>query len=98
MVLHTINKSPLNSGCFHSCLRTLSERDAVLLIEDGVYGADEHFSTLFGELPDTISIYVLEADLAARGLKSRINPSIKTIDDAGFVDLCCHYPKMQSWY
>ena len=37
--LHTVNKSPFGNGTLLSCLNHCKPGDAVLLIEDGVYGA-----------------------------------------------------------
>ena len=98
MILHTVNKSPLNSPCLNSCLRTIAQNDALLLMEDVVYGAVEHFSALLVSIPEGVPVFVLQADLLARGLQERLNPSVQVVDDEGFVDLCCQYSKTQSWY
>ena len=37
--LHTVNKSPYSSTALASCLAHLTGDAAILLIEDGVYGA-----------------------------------------------------------
>ena len=39
MLLHTVNKSPFLHKALESCLRSAKDGSAVLLIEDGVYGA-----------------------------------------------------------
>ena len=38
-MLHIVNKSPYERNSLESCLRLASKGSAVLLIEDGVYGA-----------------------------------------------------------
>jgi len=37
--LHTVNKFHLTSPALQSCFSVVSPGDAILLIEDGVYGA-----------------------------------------------------------
>lgn len=37
--LHTVNKSPFEKNALKSCLGHLCSGDAVLMIEDGVFGA-----------------------------------------------------------
>jgi len=36
--LHTVNKSPFATGALVSCLNHCKDGDAILMIEDGVYG------------------------------------------------------------
>ena len=38
-MLHTVNKSPFTNNSLESCLDCVADGAAVLLIEDGVYGA-----------------------------------------------------------
>jgi len=37
--LHTVNKSPFDRSSLETCLRLAGKGNAVLLLEDGVYGA-----------------------------------------------------------
>ena len=37
--LHTVNKSPFERNSLEGCIRLAAKGSAVLLIEDGVYGA-----------------------------------------------------------
>ncbi|WP_442490087.1 DsrH/TusB family sulfur metabolism protein [Halomonas litopenaei] len=39
MILHTLNRSPLESTVYRQALRALADGDSLLLIEDGVLGA-----------------------------------------------------------
>ena len=112
MILHTVNKSPYASQCLADCLNRVASGDAVILIEDGVYG------TNFANSPDLISLketilkllefpvkfYALQADVEARGLnhspQSRLpqEAHYQLIDDSGFVDLVIRADKVLSWY
>ena len=86
--LHTINKTgqPLEL-----CLRSASEQDAILLIEDGVYVLLNQHEQL-----SHFNVYVLGPDAAARG----INPQqpVTTINYEGFVTLTTQYQKTLSWF
>ncbi len=100
MVLHTINKSPFEKNSLESCLRFARSGHAVLLFEDAVYGAlqgtrfEEQMKNALSEL----SIYVLLADLEARGMKAdNVIAGIKTIDYARFVDLVVENKSVQAW-
>ena len=92
--LHTINKTgqPLEL-----CLRSLLPGDAILLLEDGVYAlfaADDVLSEVLGDVP----VYVLEADVLARGINNRNDLDITVIDYAGFVELTECHDKVMSWH
>jgi len=84
----------------------VSADDAVLLIENGVYGALDN-SASQRTLKENIKqlsasgtrFYVLQADCEARGLdKVALLPAFKTIDDASFVALAAEASAIQSWY
>ena len=64
MLLHIISSSPQNSAAFSSCLRLCQSGDAIVLIQDGVYAATQQQS-----IPEAVSVYVLQDDLDARGLR-----------------------------
>ncbi len=99
-MLHTVNKSPFETSTLLSCLRHAREGDAVLLIEDGVYGALKG-TTVAGEIwprKGQLAFYVLGPDLEARGLdKSRLIDGFKVVDYGGFVDLVAEHDVTQSW-
>ena len=97
MTLHTINKTPAESSALQSCIDTLSDGDALLLVENGVYGALPGYAALFTRLPGQVKCYVLAADTDARGLKD-LNQDFTTIDYDRFVELSCEYSKVVSWY
>ncbi len=99
-MLHTVNKSPFERNSLESCLRFASPNDAILLYEDGIYAAlkGTKFETTMTGALQQFKIYVLAADLEARGLKTdRIIAGIQPTDYGGFVDLVVEYSPVQAW-
>ncbi len=98
-MLHTVNKSPFEHSALETCLRYAREGAAVLLIEDGVYAAarDTAVSKQVEEALKKVSIYALEADLAARGMRNRVIDGVRLVDYEGFVDLVVEHNAVQSW-
>ena len=98
--LHTVNKSPFGNGAFLSCLKHCKPGDAVLLIEDGVYGAIEG-SAVAAEVKaelDEVALYVLDGDAKARGIDAgRMLGDATTVGYDGFVDLVAEHDRTQSW-
>jgi tRNA 2-thiouridine synthesizing protein B len=99
-MLHTVNKSPFENSALASCLKHTSKGDAVLLIEDGVYGAlkgTDVVGEVWGRRVE-VSFYVLGPDAAARGLtKDRMIDGIAIVDYEGFVDLVAKHKTSQAW-
>jgi len=98
--LHMVNKSPFEDTSLESCLRHVLKGDAVLLIEDGVYGAikGSAVSDTLGQHNGTVSLYALGPDLAARGLAEKpLVGGIEVVDYVGFVDLVTKLDRSQSW-
>ncbi len=98
--LHTVNKSPFQNQTLLSCLGHTKAGDAVLMFEDGVYGAvagtalSDAISSLGGE----VKLYVLGADLAARGIDAgRVIEGVTMVDYDGFVDLAADHEVTQNW-
>ena len=106
MLLHTVNKSAFDSSALGDCLAVVSQNDAVLLIENGVYGALNNSSSTFALIENIKRLssngtrfYVLQADCDARGLNSTtLLSTFTTTDDAGFVALAAEASAIQSWY
>jgi len=99
-MLHTVNKSPYQSDALTTCFGLAQPGSAVLLIEDGIYGAmtNTKFSAAVVIAQQCCAIYVLEPDLQARGIDSdRIMNAIQTIDYDGFVSLVEDNPVVQAW-
>lgn len=80
--LHIVTTSPFRTDDLRRCLSLATPGDAILLIEDGVIGANR---PELENLPD-IACFVLLADLAARGLQLEY-ADMTSVDYAGFVDL-----------
>jgi tRNA 2-thiouridine synthesizing protein B len=90
--LHLVARSPTRSDALEACLRSLGPGDALLLLEDGVYGA----------LPDQPgpaegACHALEEDVRARGLAGRLRADVAPVDYAGFVELVAAHERTLSW-
>ncbi|AGA89022.1 sulfur relay protein TusB/DsrH [Thioflavicoccus mobilis 8321] len=99
-ILHTVNKSPFERNALESCLKFASPGGAVLLIEDGVYGAlrDTAVAERVAAAMDKVKLYVLGPDLKARGFSDeRIMAGVQVVDYGGFVDLAAEHDKVQAW-
>lgn len=98
--LHTVNKSPFAAHSLLSCLAHCKDGDAVLMIEDGVYGGLAG-TAVAGEVAERIgkvSLYVLGPDAAARGLPAdRMLEGIAQVGYDGFVDLVADHDRTQAW-
>jgi tRNA 2-thiouridine synthesizing protein B len=99
-MLHTVNKSPFERNTLSACLGHALPGSAILLIEDGVYGALEgtaQADTLRAALAEH-AFFVLGPDLLARGMTAeQVMEGISVVDYSGFVDLTTQYDKVQSW-
>lgn len=98
--LHTINKSPFDRGSLQTCVRLASKGNAILLLEDGVYGAikGSNVSELVQNALSNLTIYVLGPDMKARGVdESKLIDGIKIVDYKGFVDLTVENDKVSAW-
>jgi len=106
MLLHTVNKSAFDNSALDDCLAVVSPNDAILLIENGVYGALDNSPSELAHIKNIKQLsasgtrfYVLQADCEARGLNSTaLLAAFKTVDDAGFVALAAEASAIQSWY
>ncbi len=99
-MLHTVNKSPFERASLDSCLRVAPSGGAVLLIEDGVYGALANSAAAAGieARKGELSFYVLGPDLAARGVQDGpLIDGFEVVDYGGFVDLVEKHEQTQAW-
>lgn len=98
-MLHIVNKSPFERNSLESCLRLVSKDSAVLLIEDGVYGATKGSSveSKVQAALANVKVYALGADLQARGVADRVLDGVSVVDYGGFVDLVTEHSNLQSW-
>jgi tRNA 2-thiouridine synthesizing protein B len=94
-MLHIVNKSPDQTNALASCLRLAQPGSALLLIEDGVYAATR--ASPMADAMKSLKVYVLQPDLAARGVAARVVDGITAVDYAGFVDLVAEHSNNQSW-
>lgn len=96
MTLHILNQSSGHSGTIENMIRTVTANDAVILIEDGVYTSlPPHSDSI---IKCGVPVFVLDADVKARGLTDKVHPEFQIVDDHGFVNLCCQYSKTVSWF
>jgi len=99
-MLHLMNKSPFERNALDSCLRYAKAGSAVLLLEDGVYAAlkgTAESAKIEGAVSDR-TVYVIGADLAARGLdEGSVIDGVKVIGYDGFVDAVVEHGTCNSW-
>lgn len=98
--LHMVNKSPFEKNAMDSALGHALSGDAILLLEDGVYGAIKgtRVADEIARVAGEVKVYVLGPDLNARGLgNGRIADGIAVVDYPGFVDLVTAHTRTQSW-
>ncbi len=98
--LHTVNKSPFMTQSLVSCLNHCKEGDAILMIEDGIYGglAQGQMAPLVQEMGKKVSLYVLQPDVTARGVDTaRLLEEVEAVDYSGFVDLVTKHDRTQAW-
>jgi tRNA 2-thiouridine synthesizing protein B len=96
--LHIVSSSPFDSNAFSSALKTASQGDAILLIENGVYAAVDalQIDNLMSGAMSDVTHYVLTEDVDARALP-RLRNNIAKVDYAGFVALVCQHHNSVSW-
>lgn len=98
-MLHIVNKSPFERNSLESCLKHALKGSAILLIEDGIYAAlkgTQATARVQAAMKDC-TVYVLQADVDARGMQGRVLEGVKPVDYAGFVDLATNHNAVQSW-
>lgn len=99
-ILHLVYRSPGETLALAQCLNRVSEGDALLLLESGVYGVLKaaKFAPRLTEAMPTIRIYALDPDLAARGIATdEILAGVGLVDYAGFVELSLLHNPIVSW-
>ncbi|MEE9448208.1 MAG: sulfurtransferase complex subunit TusB [Arenicellales bacterium] len=98
-MLHTVNKSPYSSDSLKTCAGYLRAGDALIFIEDGVYGAMKGGASdaLVSGMGDT-KIYALGPDLKARGIGGdKLIDGVEVVGFDGFVELVAASDKVQNW-
>lgn len=85
-MLYTIATSPFKCD-FPAMLRLITHQDVVLLMQDGVITAVEQSKHLCDLQKIGAQIYVLDADVNARGLQNIISNTVSLVSYQGFVRL-----------
>lgn len=99
-MLHTVNKSPFEKNSLTTCFRLARQGSAILLYEDGIYGAlkGTQFESAVIKALQSCKIYVLAPDLDARGMSANdVISGIQLADYTNFVDLVVENDKVQTW-
>ena len=96
-MLHTVTRSPFQSHSLTQCLQFICPSDEILLLEDAVIVALS--KNIYFDLIKNIGvkIYLLEADIIARGLQDKCDKDIDVIDYKGFVLLTEQHDKHMKW-
>ncbi len=99
VTLHVFSVSPSKTPLLTECCRALREGDALLLLGEGVHAADEGSTAAqhLASLTAGVSLYALDQDCSARGLK-RISARVTMTDYPGFVVLACEHVRSVSWF
>ncbi len=97
--LHTVNKSPLEKSSMDSCLAYAKDGSAVLMYEDGIYGAIKGTAAAAKMAGMSgVKFYVLGPDLMARGIaEDKVADGIEIVDYAKFVSLAAENDKVLAW-
>lgn len=100
MTLHTYNKSQdASEARLLACLRLLAPGDSLLLLEEGVYVALQLHAgmPIRAQIAAGVALYVLDTDLAARGISAKIPADFSAVDYTGFVRLCLAHDRIVNW-
>ena len=96
--LHILSRSPFSDSQLGSCLRLLGPEDGLLLTGDAVYALLPGSPPLkaLEQMPCGIALHALAEDLEARSIQN-LPMGLQVLDYPAFVELCCHYDKVNSW-
>ena len=95
MILHKFNTSPFAHSTIRDSLKRIQSADGIVLTEDAVYALiDKTLCLKLSELTD--HIYVLQADILARGLANQCH-SFSNIDYSELVNLTLKFDNVISW-
>lgn len=96
-MLHTITTSPFHSQALQRCLRYLGPEDEILLIQDAVVAGIEKNTWCERLAQAGVKIYLLEADLLARGLRQQVANGFYIVDFSDFVELTVRHETQMKW-
>lgn len=99
-ILHLVNQSPFANQALKQCIRRMNdEQDALVLLENGVYGALKKATDSIEGMHSLKRCYVIEEDILARGIsQDALFENITFIDYTTLVRLTVEFPLSQSWY
>ena len=98
---HTVTKSPFEKNSLYTCVRLSKAGSAILLIEDGVYGAlaGTSFESQVRDAMPGRKFFVLGPAFAARGTdKVQLIGGIEVGGIDGLVELAVGCGKVQTWF
>ncbi|CNE21838.1 sulfurtransferase complex subunit TusB [Yersinia nurmii] len=95
-MLYTVSRSPFQCD-LSALLRLTSDEDAILFLQDGVLATLKDADVLNILLNNSASLFVLENDLAARGLVGQNSDKIPAISYNHFVDLTTKHRQHLAW-
>lgn len=95
-MLHTLRTSPWQMD-MAGMLRLINEDDDLLLLADGVLAVVENSHFLEILRAASISLYVLNEDVQARGLSGQIPHDITMVSYTDFVRLAVKHPSQMAW-
>ncbi|ELR63905.1 tRNA 5-methylaminomethyl-2-thiouridine synthase TusB [Photobacterium marinum] len=96
-MLHTITTSPFQTQALQRCLRYIGQGDEILLIQDAVIAGIEKNAWAETLKQSGVKIYLLEADLAARGIAGKTDNSLEVVDFNGFASLTVKHETQMKW-
>jgi tRNA 2-thiouridine synthesizing protein B len=98
-MLHIVNKSPAQTTALASCLRLAQDGSALLLTEDAIYAVTAAGAVASGmtAAAKRLQVYVLQPDVAARGMAGKLIDGVREVGYDGFVDLVAEHRNNQSW-
>lgn len=96
-MLHTVMTSPFQTQAMARCLRYLGPADEILLLQDAVVAGVEKNAWCATLAQTGVKIYLLEADLLARGLREQVADCFHIIDFEGFVGLTVAHETQMKW-
>ncbi len=97
MILHIINKSPLQHSALNDALPFINENDQVILIDDGVYAAINATNSINKIKAINCQCLALHDDVEMRGIPN-IDTSVQMISMNDFVERVFNASKNISWY
>jgi tRNA 2-thiouridine synthesizing protein B len=99
-MLYIVNKNCTDSSALKNCVERACDGDAILLIENAVYGGiSSPGNTALQGVADGVGVYALTPDMQARGLDaSQYVDFIRFVDYAGFVTLVGSNKPIRSWF